>query len=173
MNKIAIFFGSDLGNTEDAAQRIGEILKPYGVDIFDVGKTPIDTMSNYDYLFLGHPTWDYGGLQMDWDENWEALEAQSFEGKTVACFGMGDQYGYAEFFQDAMGLMHDIVKDNGGKMVGYWPNDGYEHEESKALTKDGKMFVGLALDEDNQEYLTQERIDAWTKQVIEEMGLDS
>ena len=36
----------------------------------------------------------------------------------------------------------------GGKTVGYWPTDGYEHSESAAI-RDGK-FCGLALDDDNE-----------------------
>jgi len=53
--------------------------------------------------------------------------------------------------------------------VGYWPADGYDFTESKAL-RDGK-FVGLALDEDNQSDLTDERIKAWVAQLKPEFGL--
>lgn len=169
MKKIALFFGSDLGNTEDAAHQIIQCLKPLEVDLYDVADTPMSVMDNYDYLILGMPTWDYGGNQIDWDDSWESLNEQSFSGKTVACFGLGDQFGYADFFQDAMGRLHDLVKDNGGNMIGYWPNEDYDFDESKALTEDQKLFVGLALDEDNQASLSEERIANWTQQIIKEM----
>lgn len=169
MKKIALFFGSDLGNTEDAAQQIVKQLKPIEVDVYDVADTPIEVMNDYEFLILGMPTWDYGGTQIDWDDSWESLNEQSFNGKTVACFGLGDQFGYADFFQDAMGLLHDLVKDNGGNMIGYWPNEDYDFDESKALTEDQKLFVGLALDEDNQASLSEERIANWTQQIIKEM----
>ncbi len=29
--------------------------------------------------------------------------------------------------------IHDVFKEAGGKMVGYWPTEGYQHEESKVL----------------------------------------
>jgi flavodoxin I len=53
--------------------------------------------------------------------------------------------------------------------VGFWPTDGYEHEASLAV-KNGK-FVGLALDEDNQAELTEERIQKWVTQIKAEFGL--
>lgn len=171
MSRIALFYGSDLGNTEDAAQQIADQFKGIEIELFDVANTTIDVMAGYDYLILGVPTWDYGGIQIDWDDSWETLNEFSFSGKTVACFGLGDQFGYADFFQDAMGLLHDLVRDNGGKLVGYWPAEGYEFDESKALTQDGSMFVGLALDEDNQGSLTEERIEAWCQQVMKEMEI--
>lgn len=171
MKKIALFYGSDLGNTEDAAQQIAEQFKDFDIQLFDVANTAIEVMGEYEFLILGVPTWDYGGIQIDWDDSWEQLNEFSFNGKTVACFGLGDQFGYADFFQDAMGLLHDLVKDNGGTLVGYWSTEGYDFDESKALTEDGSLFVGLALDEDNQGSMTEERIEAWCQQVIKEMTL--
>ncbi|MFN9675593.1 MAG: flavodoxin FldA, partial [Microcystis sp.] len=57
----------------------------------------------------------------------------------------------------------------GGKTVGYWPTDGYDFNESKAL-KNGK-FVGLALDEDNQSDLTEQRIKTWVAGLKGEFGV--
>jgi flavodoxin I len=45
--------------------------------------------------------------------------------------------------------------------------EGYEFTESKAF-RDGK-FVGLALDEDNQSDLTEERIKKWVSTLKTEM----
>ena len=42
--------------------------------------------------------------------------------------------------------------------------DGYEHTESKAEVDEG-IFLGLAIDEDNQFEKTEERIDAWVDQI--------
>ena len=54
-------------------------------------------------------------------------------------------------------------------LVGYWPNEGYEFEASRALSDDGHWFVGLALDETNQYELTDPRLDLWLPQVLDEM----
>ena len=81
---------------------------------------------------------------------------------------MGDQFGYADYFLDAMGLLHDVVMEQGGSTVGYWSVAGYDFEESKALTQDKSEFVGLAIDEDQQPELTDERIAAWVQQIQDE-----
>ena len=62
----------------------------------------------------------------------------------------------------------------GARMIGLWPNAGYRFKASKGLTADGKYFLGLALDDDNQPELTTGRIEQWTVQVLESMSeLDS
>ena len=46
-------------------------------------------------------------------------------------------------------------------IVGFTEMQEYDFDESRAVTEDGK-FCGLALDMDNQEELTEERIAPWT-----------
>lgn len=53
--------------------------------------------------------------------------------------------------------------------MGYWPTDGYDFNDSKAV-RNGK-FVGLAIDEDNQADLTESRVENWSTQVKSEFGL--
>jgi flavodoxin len=67
-----------------------------------------------------------------------------------------------------MGMLHDVVIDQGGAVVGYWPVAGYDFEASKALTQNEKEFVGLAIDEDQQPELTDERVNQWVEQIIDE-----
>jgi flavodoxin II len=82
---------------------------------------------------------------------------------------MGDQQGYGQWFQDALGMLHDEINAQAITQLGFWPNDSnYEFETSKALTEDGKQFVGLALDEDSQYELSDERIATWVEQVMTE-----
>jgi len=87
----------------------------------------------------------------------------------VAIFGLGDQLGYAEWFQDAVGMLHDELLVLGCDFVGYWPNQGYDFIASKALTEDKSFFVGLSLDDENQYDLTDERIDGWCHQLLAEI----
>ncbi len=44
-------------------------------------------------------------------------------------------------------------------VVDGWPTEGYDFDESTAV-RDG-AFVGLAVDEDNQEALTSQRVWKW------------
>jgi flavodoxin I len=170
MSKIGLFFGTQTGNTEAAAEMIQSALGGDSVvTLHDVAEADLDELGEYDCLIIGCPTWNIGELQSDWEGLYDELDALDFSGKKVAYFGVGDQIGYADNFQDAMGMLEEKISQLGGTTVGYWPTDGYEFEESKAV-RDGK-FVGLALDEDNQPEMTEERVQAWTSQLKSAFGL--
>lgn len=164
---IALFYGTTTGNTGDIAEKVNEILED--VELFDVADSPVSILENYQKIIFAIPTWDYGEIQEDWQEIWDEVAETDFTGKTVAFIGLGDQYGYAEWFLDAMGLLHDIVVAKGATVVGHWPVEGYEFDESKALTPDKKSFVGLGIDEDCQNELTDERISTWCLQIAEDL----
>ena len=88
---------------------------------------------------------------MNLEDFLEEFETINFSGKCVAMFGLGDQVGYADNFLDAVGIIAKIVISNGGTIVGKWPIDGYDFDESLALTDDGDYFYGLGIDDDNQD----------------------
>ncbi|UTF60959.1 flavodoxin [Gilvimarinus sp. DA14] len=171
MAKIGLFFGSDEGNTEQVAQRIRARLGEDVVDLHDIADVTQLEFTDYENIILGIPTWDFGQIQSDWEEFWDDLEQVDFSGKTVALFGLGDQFGYGDYFLDAMGMLHDVIEASNPVRVGFWPTQGYEYEASKA-ERDGQ-FVGLAIDEDQQEDMTAERLDAWCEQIHREFGLDT
>ncbi|KWU02271.1 MAG: flavodoxin FldB [Vibrio toranzoniae] len=167
--KIGLFYGSTTCYTEMAAEKIRGIIGEDLVDIHNVKESPLSLMADYDLLLLGISTWDFGEIQEDWNELWDDIATTPVKGKVVALFGLGDQEGYGEWFLDAMGLLHDELKTAGAEFVGFWPNDdSYEFEASKALTEDQSQFVGLALDEDSQYELSDERIATWVEQVLVE-----
>ncbi|MEB3281289.1 MAG: flavodoxin FldA [Lyngbya sp.] len=170
MSKIGLFFGTTTGKTESAAEMIqaefgGEDI----VEIHDIAEAELEQLQNYDCLIIGCPTWNIGELQSDWDGYFDELDNLDFTGKKVAYFGTGDQMGYPDNFQDAMGMLEEKISELGGTTVGHWSVDGYEHTASKAV-KNGK-FVGLALDEDNQSELTDKRIKSWVQQLKTEFGV--
>ena len=170
MSQIGLFVGSTTGKTEEAAEIVQ---KEFGgedvVTILNVAEVEASEMENYDKIIVGCPTWDIGALQSDWEGLFDDLDDVDFSGKKVAYFGTGDQVGYADNFQDAMGILEEKISGLGGTTVGHWPTDGYEHEESKGV-KNGK-FVGLALDDDNQPELTDDRIKKWVGQLKSEFGV--
>ena len=180
---IGLFYGSSTCYTEMVAEKIAAKLNELlagntnaherhtgdtGVDLYNVMYEPAVTMCAYEYLILGIPTWDYGELQEDWENIWDDIDALDLSGKTVALFGLGDQVGYPEWFLDAMGYLWAKICNQGAKTVGYWPITGFEFEQSKALTPDEQYFVGLAIDDENQFELTDERITTWCQQVLNE-----
>ncbi|MUG97706.1 flavodoxin FldA [Scytonema sp. UIC 10036] len=170
MSKIGLFVGSTTGKTEYVADTIQ---KEFGgksvVTIHNIADTEDSEFEEYQYIIIGCPTWDIGELQSDWEGYFPQLDNIDFSGKKVAYFGTGDQIGYSDNFQDAMGILEEKITERGGTTVGYWSVDGYDFSESKAL-RNGK-FVGLALDEDNQSNMTDQRIKAWVSQLKKEFGV--
>ncbi|MFH7585369.1 flavodoxin FldB [Oceanimonas smirnovii] len=167
---IGLFYGSTTCYTEIAAEKIREQLGAELVDLHNIRDVPLARAQDYPILILGISTWDFGELQEDWESHWDDIDTLNLDGHVVALFGMGDQLGYGEWFQDALGMLHDRVVARGASVVGYWPNQGYEFEASKALTEDGKYFVGLSLDEANQYDDTDPRIEAWVAQILDEIA---
>jgi flavodoxin I len=169
--EVGLFYGSDDGNTETISRRIRARLGEEVVCLHDVADVTQLDFAGYSKIILGIPTWDFGQIQSDWEEFWEDVAAVDFSGKTVAMFGLGDQFGYGDFFLDALGMLHDVVQEAGANMIGYWPVAGYEFDASKAWLKDEGLFVGLGLDEDQQAELSCERLNAWCKQIHNEFDL--
>ncbi|MBN2896811.1 MAG: flavodoxin [Campylobacterales bacterium] len=163
MSKIGLFYASSTGNTERVAKMIKKELSDLDVTLHNVDSCDADAFKPYGRIIIGASTWGSGDLQDDWDSYMPKLEKIDFSGKTVALFGLGDQEEYAENYLDAMGTLYDVVVKNGAEVVGSWPNDGYDFDESTALRDDA--FVGLALDEDNQSDLTGERVKRWCAQI--------
>lgn len=165
MNKIGIFFGSTTGNTESAASKIGKYLG--GVEVFNVGNTPLSQMDRYDVLILGSSTWGSGDLQDDWEPLLKDLSKMDFSGKRIAFFGSGDQVGYPDTFVDAMGILYAAVRKSNAQLIGTWPAGDYDFNSSRALV-DGQ-FVGLAIDDDNQDEMTDTRIRKWVDELKSEI----
>lgn len=168
---VGIFFGSDTGNTENIAKMIQQQLGKDVAAVYDIAKCTKEDLDTFDILLFGIPTWYYGEAQCDWDDFFPTLEEINCNGKLVALFGCGDQEDYAEYFCDAMGTLRDIIEPKGAIIVGHWSTEGYYFEASKGLA-DNQHFLGLAIDEDRQPDLTNERVSKWVKQITREMQLN-
>ena len=170
--KIGLFYGTDTGNTERVAKKIKQQLESNlgsgTIDLHEIYRKKKEDMAEYHILILGMPTWYDGELQGDWEEFIPEMQQIDFAGKKVAFFGLGDQYGYASYFCDALGVFAEIVEKNQGNLIGLWPVSGYEHDFSKAQR--GDRFVGLCIDDDNQSDLTDERINGWVKLLLTELN---
>jgi flavodoxin II len=158
---IGIFYGSSTCYTEFVAERIQQRLGEDRADLHNIAMSGLTACLAYDFLIFGIPTWDYGELQEDWDRQWDQWKKIDLTGKQAAVFGLGDQLGYPNWFQDAMGYLYDELRARGADLVGHWPNRGYQFNASAALTEDRTHFVGLALDEENEPEKTDSRIEQW------------
>jgi len=169
--KIGVFYGTNTGNTETVVKKLKDELTNNGfeVDVYDMASASVSDFDNYENIIIAVPTWNDGELQDDWDSVFNEYKEYNFTGKKVGFVGLGDQEGYPDNFLDAIGTLAKPVLSNGGTIFGYWPTDGYTFNESVGLAENGK-FYGLGIDVDNQDDLTDERIQNWVAQIKNELA---
>ena len=155
---------------EKIQAKLNEMFESDVVHLHNIAEDSLSKTANYDIIIFGISTWDFGELQEDWESHWDETHTLPLEGKTVAMFGLGDQLGYAEWFQDALGMLRDAIAPSGCKLIGQWPNTGYDFIKSKALNAEETHFVGLSLDDENQYDQTDQRIANWCEQLLNEMA---
>lgn len=157
----AIIFGSSLGNTRFVAEKLHKLLA--GSVLLPVHEATPERIGQFSNLILGTSTWGVGMLQDEFETFVEMLVKQDLNGKTIALFGLGDQHNYPDTFCDGMGKLFDLLQDKGAQFVGHWPADDYDFATSRAVRDE--MFVGLALDEDNEPDLTDFRLRKWVESI--------
>lgn len=164
MSKTVIVYGTSTGITEEVAKKIQAHFD--GADLFNAEDVNAADLVNYDNLIFGASTTGVGDLQDDWDILLPKVEKLDLSNKVVALFGLGDSASFSTSFA---GGMYPIYKALKGKtnIIGAVSPDGYTFDDSEALV-DG-MFVGLALDEDNEYDKTDERIENWVKELKKHM----
>ena len=160
MKKTIVVYGSSTGTCQSIAETIASKL---GVEAIDVTKFDADVIAANDNLLLGTSTWGAGELQDDWYDGLNVLKAADLAGKTVAVFGCGDSEPYSDTFCGAMAEIYNAAKDAGATLVGEVSTDGYTYDDSEAVVDD--KFVGLALDDVNEDDKTEGRIDAWLEAI--------
>ncbi len=160
MGKTIVVYGSSTGTCEAIAGIIAEKL---GVEAINVSDLTADVIAENDNLLIGTSTWGAGELQDDWYDGVDTLKGADLSGKVVAVFGCGDSASYSDTFCGAMKELYDAAKAGGATVVGEVDIDGYTFDDSDAVV-DNK-FVGLALDDINEDDKTDGRIDAWLEQI--------
>ncbi len=164
MKKTLVVYGSSTGTCQAIAEKIGEKL---GAEVVDVASLTDGQVNETENLILGTSTWGAGELQDDWYDGVEKLKSADLSGKTVALFGCGDSESYSDTFCGGMEEIYSAVSEKGAKVIGEVSTDGYTFDDSAAV-HDGK-FVGLALDDVNEDDKTDERIDAWVDSIKSEL----
>lgn len=173
MNKIGIFFGTETGTTRLVAKKLQKKLGDESADKpVNVNRITPAELLQYDALILGTPSYGVGEIPGRsagcLEPNWEEFLAQfddkpDFSGKRIAFFGLGAQERYAERFASSLRALHDWFQGCGAEIVGNWSTEGYAFEHSAAVVEG--RFVGLVIDQRTQGMYTDERIDAWLKEV--------
>ena len=163
MRNVGLFYSFNSVKTAKIAEKIKNSLNGFRVNNVNVEDAVETSMDKYDNLIFGAPTWFDGELPNYWDEYLPAIEDKVLSGKKLAIFGLGDQVNYSENFCDAIGILADFFEKRGVQIVGKCPTEGYNFESSKAVRNN--EFLGLPLDQENQERLTNARIEKWVEQL--------
>lgn len=159
------------GNVDRAAHKIGAAFG--NIDLKLLTDVDPKSLPEYDLIIAGGST--VGA------ENWEDAEETNvwapfflemekggvdLSNTAMAFFGLGDQVLYPDHFVDGMGILKEEFEQFNPKVIGRWHSDGYDFTGSFAL--DGEYFAGLALDEDQQDELTDGRVKQWVEQIKKE-----
>jgi flavodoxin long chain len=173
MKKIALIYWPKKGNVETTAAKLSAHFDKGTIDVFTISEVNVENLSNYDFLIFGGSTIGADNWEdmhtSKWYRFFEELKTVNLEGKTVAIYGLGDQVLYPEHFVDGIAIIRDELVAAGAKVIGRWPIEGYEHTDSKSIEDD--HFIGLALDDDQQPELSDERINKWVEILKAELGL--
>ena len=153
MNTTIVIYGSSTGTCEAIAEKIASKL---GCEALNVQDLTADIVAANQNLILGTSTWGAGELQDDWYDGLKTLQGADLSGKTIALFGCGDCSSYSDTFVGGIGELYNAVE-----------TDGYTFDDSEAVI-DGK-FIGLPLDDINEDDKTDTRIEAWLAQIAPDM----
>ena len=140
MKSTIVIYGSSTGTCQSIAQTIASMLDAQAVDVASIDEA---TITSYDNLILGTSTWGAGEMQDDWYD--------------------GDSESYPDTFCGGMKELYDAVVVAGGNVLPGVSTEGYTFDDSEAV-ENGK-FVGLVLDEINEDDKTEERINAWLESI--------
>ncbi len=173
MKDIALIYWPKNGNVEKSGEKIVEKLGEDKADIFAITSIDMEQIPEYKLLIIGNSTigadnWE-DTHRSRWYEFFDKLEKLDLSKSFVAIYGLGDQILYPDHFVDGIKTIHEEFGKCGAKFIGRWPIEGYEHTDSESI--DGEEFLGLALDEDQQAELTDERIEKWLTQIQSEASL--
>lgn len=156
MKKTLVVFGSSTGSCQNFAEIIA---KKLCADIADVTDINAEKVAEYDNLVLGTSTWGEGDMQDDWYDGIAILKNTNLNSKNIALFGCGDADSYSDTFCGGMREIYNNVIDSGANILEGVDANGYTFDDSESVI-DGK-FVGLALDVNDAESKSEERIDNW------------
>lgn len=156
MKSTVVIYGSSTGTCQNIAQNIAGKL---GVEAIDVTALTNDVVKANDNLILGTSTWGAGDMQDDWYDGIKVLKSAGLQGKMVAIFGCGDSENYSDTFCGGMRELYNAAQKAGATIIGSVDASDYTYDDSEAVV-DGH-FVGLALDDVNEDDKTENRIEAW------------
>jgi flavodoxin I len=165
MKKTAIFYSPEGGNVNHVANKLADLIGNDKVELFPVREVEKGDVNNYSQIIfigstVGADHWSNETLVNEWQGFFTKIADLSFEDKKVAIIGLGNSVLYPEHFADGMAHLYKDIKEKNANIFGFVDAEDYTFEDSEAVNDEG-LFCGLALDEDNEDELSAERLEKW------------
>ncbi|WP_163711831.1 flavodoxin [Mangrovibacterium lignilyticum] len=167
MSKTGIFYSFHTNKTSKVSEKIIEAFGRENLEVVNAEEVDEENFLKFDNYIIGVATWWDGELPNYWDEFVPAIEDLDLSGKKFAIYGLGDQKGYPENFNDGVGIFAELVESRGATVVGHTSREGYTYEGSRAECGDNE-FYGLCIDQENQPRLTKGRVEKWVESLKKE-----
>lgn len=165
MNKTAIIYSPEGGSVNQVATKLEAAIGNDKVDLIPVAKVEKEGLNKYNQIIfvgstVGADHWSNKTIVNEWPGFFLEISDIGFEDKKVAIVGLGNSVLYPSHFADGMAYLYEELSEKNANIFGFVDAADYTFEDSEALDDEG-YFCGLALDEDNEEELTQGRIEKW------------
>lgn len=171
--KILVLFWPQGGSVHKCAGLIHEMLDTNEADLVELTEFNPQSFNDYSLVIVGCSTvgadsWKDASKSDEWGPFFARMNKDGIDlkGIKVALYGLGNQVLYPDHFINSTRIIHDELKQFNPTFIGKWPIEGYSFNDSEALV--GDHFLGLALDEDTEGHLTEQRIEGWLGQILEE-----
>lgn len=173
-SKVGLYYATGSRATLRVAEMVSEELGEVCTRPMPIRAAEPTDLAKFRALILGAPSylWSQGSvsaLDFDYIEP-PTDDIRDLEGKAVAVFGTGDQVNYPRNFADAVGIVADKMEQRGAAIFGSRDTSPFSFRRSQAV-RNGR-FIGLVVDEDNEQDKTRERVRAWVAQLRKELQLE-
>jgi flavodoxin I len=117
VEKAIIVYGSTMGNTEQLATKVEEILSDdYETTIENVNDVNVEVLKGFDLIVFGSSTWGAGELQDDFYDFYDNLDQVDLSAKRAAVFGPGDT-AYGDMFCQAVDMLEEKLEQRGAELI--------------------------------------------------------
>lgn len=171
MNKILLIYWPEGGNVETIALKLKDRFPNEDFVKKSIAEITNEDLNASDNWIVGGSTvgshvWEDADDSNKWHDFFNMMDKMDMTKKSVAFYGLGDHVLYPNHFVDGLGVFQEEFSRRNANIIGQWPVEGYNFTDSEGVKDD--MFFGLALDEDHEDELSDERLDKWLEIVTKE-----
>lgn len=117
---IHIIYASTSGNTEFVMDKVAEIWRGMGKEVFlhRSEMTDISVIKDNQHFLLATSTWDHGTINPFFDKLLAQMKETDLSGKKSAFIGLGDRRYEKHYFCTGMTLLKEVWEDKKGVAIG-------------------------------------------------------